>query len=298
MRVPVGAVEIRARAMGYRTAYRKINLTSSGYRARLQLEPIDVSAGDELSDPLKSGGNGPALVVVPSGSFTMGDNAGPLSERPERVIRLTQPFAIGKFEVSVGQFLRYADSVGQPVSKKLDRDQPELPMRDLSWQEASDYAAWLTEQTSAKYRLPSEAEWEYVARAGNRATYSFGSDPTDICGHGNVADRSTRKIFREWRTVACDDGFGRLAPIGSFQANPFGVHDMHGNVAEWVVDCSLSEYADAPRDGGPATAGLDCRSRSFRGGSWDSMPEETASAYRNAATMGNDDRGFRVVREL
>ena len=298
MRVPVGPVEVRARFMGYRTTSQTFDMTSGGYRSRVSLTLIDATAGQQLRDPLKVGGQGPVMVVIPSGTFTMGNNAGPLSERPERTVSITQPFAMGRFEVSVAEYQVYASSTGRALPDKLDPTDASLPMRNLDWDAAASYAGWLTEQAGARYRLPTEAEWEYVARAGTRTRFSFGNDETAICEHGNVADKSTKTIFREWRVVDCDDGFSRLAPTGSFAPNPFGVHDMHGNVAEWVMDCSMAEYSDAPTDGTAATEGLDCQGRGYRGGSWDSTPAEAVVTYRNAAVIPNDDRGFRLVREL
>ena len=238
------------------------------------------------------------MVVVPAGSFVMGDADGPPSEQPQRRVTLTQPFAVSKYEITIGDFLPYLEAVSKPLPERLDPADVTHALSYVTFADAVGYTRWLSERTGEKYRLPSEAEWEYVARAGTSTHYFWGDDELELCRYANIADRSTRKVYRDWDTLNCEDNLVRPGPVGSYEPNPFGLHDIYGNVAEWVADCGMPEYADAPVDGSPAVEGMGCATHGVRGGSWDSQPIEARSSYRNTASSANDDRGFRVVREL
>ncbi len=298
MRVPTGPIEVRARARGYRTEHKRLNIGPQGATVRFNLTPFQVETGVEIKDTLKSGGAAPAMIVLPAGEFTMGDPNGSYSEKPARTISLTQPFAVSKYEITVGDFERYLAATGGVFSDKLDTSDPQIPVAYVSFNEAANYAAWLSEQTGYKYRLPSEAEWEYAARAGTNSQYYFGDEPLDLCQHANIADKAVRQVYREWVVLGCDDGMIRPGPVGSYQPNQFGLYDVYGNVAEWVADCGMPGYKDGPRDGSPDEEGVGCETRGIRGGSWDSQAAEARSAYRNTASSANDDRGIRLVREL
>jgi formylglycine-generating enzyme required for sulfatase activity len=172
------------------------------------------------------------------------------------------------------------------------------PVRYVSWDEAVGYADWLSGQTGGRYRLPTEAEWEYMARAGSDTAYWFGDEAERLCEFANLADLSTRTVYREWAVHQCDDGHARLAPVGSYPPNPFGVRDVHGNVSEWVLECGIPEYAYAEEDGSVPMSGQSCSTHGIRGGSWDSQPEAVGSRYRGYARGGGDDRGIRLLKEL
>ena len=158
------------------------------------------------------------------------------------------------------------------------------------------YTQWLSEQAGARYRLPTEAEWEYVARAGNGSAAFFGDDPQQLCQCANVADQALRKRYRGWDVIDCNDGQERPEKRGQYQPNAFGLHDTHGNVSEWVADCSMPDYAKASRDGTKQGQGMSCSSHELRRlvGLWQKTPT-TAIA---TATGGNADRGIRLLREL
>jgi formylglycine-generating enzyme required for sulfatase activity len=297
MRVPVGDVRVRARAMGHRTGVRGLRLDRGGATVRFGLEPISVEVGATITDALASGGTAPELIVVPSGRFQMGDPQGSASELPVREVVLTQPFAVARREVTVAQYLAFARHTGRAVSEKLDQTQLDHPVTRVSHEDAVAYTDWLAAQTGNSYRLLSEAEWEYVARAGTQGRYFFGTDPAELCEFANVADLSVKTQYRLLEIVACDDGMVTLAPVGSLTPNPFGLYDIYGNVAEWVLDCSVADYAKAPTDGSAVT-GRSCATHGYRGGSWDSSEREANSTYRNAASLPNDDRGIRVMRDL
>lgn len=236
------------------------------------------------------------MVVVPAGRFVMGEPDGAPSVTPATVRTLSQPFAVSVDEVSVADYRKFATSTGAPVDDRLRA--PEEPMRYVSWREAVAYADWLSTQTGQRYRLPTEAEWEYVARAGTDNSKGFGDDPAQLCRYANLADQSARRVFRDWTVAACDDGFARLAPVGSLEANPFGIHDLLGNVAEWVLECGMPTYDGAPEDGSLVNSGQSCATHGVRGGAWDSKPEALTASRRGFARTAGDDRGIRLVKEL
>lgn len=296
MTLPVGEVEVSARAIGYRTAHRSVDLTEHGADLRLELTPIEVTVGEIFTDELASGGRGPQMIVIPPGRFLMGDPDGPPSMQPATWRTLAQPFAVSVYEITIAEFQRHADAEGVEMDERLTEKRE--PVRYLGWSEAVAYSDWLTRETGAKYRLLTEAEWEYMARAGTDSEYWFGDEPERLCEFANLADRSTKRIYRDWSVIDCDDGFGRLAPVGQFPANPFGVHDVHGNVSEWVLECGMPEYRYADEDGTLVMKGQSCSSHGVRGGSWDSQAEALRSRRRGSARYRGDDRGIRVLKEM
>ena len=296
--VPVGEVEVRASAMGRRSAYRRLDLPPAGARVDLTLTPMTVEPGTRLRDTLQNAGRGPEMVVVPPGKFLMGSATGPPSERPPRRIVLTEPFAVSVTEVSAADYRRFALATGRRMDHRLADAPDDFPATHVTFADAVAYADWLSEESGNRYRLPSEAEWEYVARAGSATDYWFGENPADLCAHGNVADRSMRKIYQGFDTADCDDGFIQLAPVATFPPNGFGVHDVHGNVAEWVLECGLPGYDGAPEDGTPIDEGLNCPTHGVRGGSWNDAVTDARSSKRSVASSASGDRGIRLLREL
>ena len=145
--------------------------------------------------------------------------------------------------------------------------------------------------------MPTEAEWEFFARAGVKTSFPEGNNADNLCEFANIADQSTRKRFRGWDVAECTDGYSTTAPVGRFKANRFGLFDTLGNVSEWVADCWYHNYEDAHLDG-RAIAGDERCSRVVRGGSWDSDPTTARLSFRESSSQGNDDRGLRVVREF
>ena len=241
--------------------------------------------GSRFREALGSGGEGPEMVVVPAGSFRMGCLSNELclsSELPVRTVTIAEPFAVSVHEVTFEDYDRFThpnrvDDEGWGRGRR--------PVINVSWDDAKEYVAWLSARTGGSYRLLSEAEWEYAARAGSESKYSWG----DEIGTGRA---------NCWLDE-CGDRFDRTAPVGSFPANAFGLHDMHGNVWEWVEDCWNSDYAGAPANGGAWLSG-DCTDRVVRGGSWYSDPRALRSAYREWDATGGryDSIGFRVARTL
>jgi len=298
LRVPTGQVQVRARAMGYRTRIKNIRLGSKGATVKFDLKPMTIKAGEAFSDKLRSGSVGPEMIVVPAGQFKMGNKDGPISENPVRTVFLTQPFAVSKHEVTIGDFLEYSRNSSFMMPEQVDTQNTSYPMTNISHRDAVAYADWISSQTGFAYRLLSEAEWEYAARAGSQDKFFFGNEDLKLCEYANVADKTMRTRFRDWSVLACEDGYVRTAPVGSYQPNQFGIFDTYGNVAEWVLDCGMPPYDKAPTDGSAVAAGERCQNHSYRGGSWDSSPLESSSAYRNASSSRNNDRGVRIMREL
>ncbi|HSG90078.1 MAG TPA: SUMF1/EgtB/PvdO family nonheme iron enzyme [Pseudomonadales bacterium] len=296
MRLPTGPLEIRARAIGHRTAYRALELGGDGASVDLRLEKMRVTPGSTFTDTLADGGTGPRMIVIPGGTFLMGDPDGAPSVRPARERTLAQPFAVSVHEVTMSEFRRFVDATGHSADSRIVASLE--PVRYVTWEEAVAYGDWLTRQTGSRYRLPTEAEWEYMARAGTRTAYAFGDDPSELCAYANLADASTHDRYRDWDTAACDDGFVTIAPVGSFPPNAFGVHDVHGNVAEWVLECGMPPYAGAPDDGTRVSLGQSCSLHGVRGGSWDDPPGSLRIERRGIASGAGDDRGIRLVREL
>jgi formylglycine-generating enzyme required for sulfatase activity len=235
----------------------------------------------------------PTMVVVPAGEFTMGAPAAELGgEAPHRV-RIEAPFAVSKFEITFAEWDACLAGGGcrgyRPGDEGWGRDSS--PAMNISWEDAKAYAAWLSAKTGKTYRLLSEAEWEYAARAGSIAAYPYtdGLSPSKANYDASTDGTGPSDVNRQ-----------RTVPVGSFLPNAFGLYDMQGNVSEWVEDCWNDEYtAAAPTDGSAWVAG-DCKGHVVRGGSW----EDSATELRSAARTGGakDDRfytdGVRIARSL
>lgn len=227
----------------------------------------------------------PALVALPPGSFTMGSNAGDPSERPGHTVAIKEPFAIGKFEVTVEQWNACVGTGGCPALAGDANGSKTAPVRDLSWDDAQKYVQWLSTISGKRYRLPTEAEWEYAARAGTSSKFWWGEQMAK--GKANCKD--------------CGEPWSQAAPanVGSFGANAFGLHDMTGSVWEWVSDCWHNSYKGAPSDN-RSWDEQNCRVRVIRGGSWRDgaqyMP--TTTRFKYDASVRFVQNGFRVARDM
>ncbi len=252
-------------------------------------------AGEEFRDTLKSGGEGPSMMVVPAGEFLMGSPPSEPERRkyegPQHRVLIEKPFAIGKYEVTFEEYDAFAQATGRAKPDDLGWGRDQRPVINVRWEDVTAYANWLSEQTGKSYRLPSEAEWEYAARAGTLTPFHTGEQITTEQANfdGNSTYNGSAKGEYRGKTVA----------VGSFPANAFGLHDMHGNVWEWVQDCWHDNYEGAPDDGAAWESG-DCAGRSLRGGSWYSKPGAVRSAvrFRYGPTYRYYDRGFRLARTL
>jgi len=268
---------------------------------------IAVGTPAQASREFRDCPNCPQMVVVPAGHFTMGaqpkEPGGIPAELPAHPVTVGAAFAIGKFDITRAQFAAFAEATRYKPDSKCDWRTPRVhgkpmnqtdadPVVCVSWRDATAYAAWLTRKTGKAYRLPSEAEWEYAARAGSTSLRPWGDSIT----HGDA----------NYGTDGCCSGFAAgmdrwlyTSPVGSFPANGFRLYDMLGNVWQWVQDCGHADYSGAPTNSSAWMTGT-CETHVVRGGAWFQAPDSVRSASR--ATDGADfrvgDIGFRVVRPL
>ena len=240
----------------------------------------------------------PEMVVVPAGSFPMGslnaEKERNRDEGPLHQVTISRPFAVGRYEVTFDQWDACVAGGSCDGHRPNDRGwgRGRRPVINVSWDDAKAYVRWLSGKTRQEYRLLSEAEWEYVARAGTSTPFSTGlTISTDQANYnGNYAYGYGRKgIYRE-----------RTVPGGSFSSNAFGLYDVHGNVWEWTEDCWHDGYQGAPGNGGAWTTGGECDERVLRGGSWYYGTKNLRTADRYGYTSGirNSLFGFRVARTL
>jgi len=272
----------------------------------------------------------PELVVLPRGGYLMGSPADDPhqgkdgEEQPQHRVDIGYGFAVGRFEVTRDEYAAFVHDAGLadphgcnvhepprwPTIMGLNWHNTGFPQsgRDpvvcVSWLEAEAYTRWLSQKTGHRYRLLSEAEWEYADRAGTQTQAYWGDDSAEACRYANGVDATLTERFPKGRwedRVPCHDRHIFTAPVGSFEPNAFGLYDMEGNAFEWVEDCWADNYRDAPADGSARTASADCSNRVNRGGSWTSIPTGLRSAHRGIDNFENTrvvDLGFRVARDL
>lgn len=247
----------------------------------------------------------PEMVVISRGQYMMGDASGigKEDELPVHNVNINQQFAIGKYEVTFEQYDYFSKESGRKKADDFGFGRGKYPVISVSWEDAIAYTKWLTEQTGHKYRLPSEAEWEYVARAGKNTPRYWTEKTAELeldvlaCQNANIADLSLKAKKPYQQAHQCDDHYPNTAPVGSFKPNTFGLYDLLGNVAEWTGSFYTTPYKgqELRNDEGDVWG-----KRSIRGGSWSSKPSDVTVAARSfqagAATALN--LGFRVVREL
>ena len=245
------------------------------------------------------------FVAIPAGTFTMGSPAGETGRGDDEIqhrVTIRKPFGLGKYEVTQGQWKAVMGS----LPTKCDNDGSveaagvgdKNPVVCVSWDDVQQFIARLNAlKDGYTYRLPGEAEWEYAARAGKTTRYYWGEDESAMCRNANIADQTTREKNPNWKTIECRDGYAGAAPVGSFPANGWGLHDMMGNVWEWCADWYDKEYYNngvATDPAGPGTGAL----RVNRGGSWFDIAAEARSASRDGNMPGehNSGLGFRLAR--
>ena len=267
----------------------------------------------------------PELVVVPSGTYMMGspesEEGRDEDEGPMHRVRIGRPFAVGVKEVTRGEYGRFVSAKGysggdscrtyeggewkarsgrnwkSPGYGQTDSH----PVVCVSHEDAKAYVDWLSEKTGETYRLLSEAEWEYVARGGTGTARYWGESESGQCRYANGGDEALKRRDSgwKWKITSCDDGHARTSPVGRYEANGFGLHDVLGNVWEWTEDCWNGSYRGAPGDGSTWKSG-DCDRRVVRGGSWFNTPRFLRSALRYWLSTGyrSGSRGFRIARTL
>jgi formylglycine-generating enzyme required for sulfatase activity len=253
-------------------------------------------------DRLKDGGFGPEMVRIPAGRFRMGDiqGGGESDEKPVHLVSVKQ-FAMGKYEVTFAEYDKFAQATGRKKPDDEGWGRGHRPVINVSWNDAVAYAGWLSQQTGRQYRLPSEAEWEYAARAKTTTSRYWGNSSDDACRYANVHDKTSKKENGfGWTHHNCTDGYAKTAPVGSLKSNAFGLYDTVGNVWEWVADSWHENYKNAPNDGRVWKTGADNSRRVLRGCSWDSFPVVCRSAVRvrSSSVFRVQYIGFRVAVRL
>ncbi|MDA5192909.1 formylglycine-generating enzyme family protein [Govanella unica] len=263
----------------------------------------------------------PEMVTIPAGNFVMGRDGGEEGryEGPAHAVTVAS-FALGRTEITNAQFAAFVKATGhqtlpgcQVYPKPTDgsdlkygwRDpgygrapKPTEPVACVSWKDAQIYVAWLAKKTGKAYRLPTEAEWEYAARAGSTTAFHWGDNADEGCTYANMYDKSGLVNGFKWAAAQCDSGFAKVAPVASLKPNAFGLYDMLGNVWEWVSDCYVVPY------GSTSSASVEvegpCDRRSVRGGSWITRPDRNSVTFRGRDP--EDTRfsmfGFRVALDL
>jgi formylglycine-generating enzyme len=295
-----------------------------------------LAGGAAAQETFKDCSECPVMVKVPPGTFMMGSSSSETTreavpgqkamwERPTHSVTIRSEFALGRYSVTRGEFAAFVREtaynppagcyVWNAKAGRLTLDRkgswrnPGFAQTDrhpvvcVSFEDAQHYLQWLTTKTGKPYRLPSEAEWEYAARAGTTTARFWGDGRDRACDFANVADFTTAEALH-WKkdpneVFQCRDGYVYTAPVGSFRPNPFGLYDMLGNVWQWLADCLHYNYSGAPSDGSAWTSGK-CEYRVERGASWNFEPQEIRSANRhgNEPTSRSANKGFRVARSL
>ena len=294
--------------------------------AARQRREAEKAAGDlRPGKVFRDCGDCPEMVVIPAGSFEMGSPASEsgrvVDEDPQHRVHV-RSFAAGKFEVARGQFAAFVRETGYDAGnecgifeggkwqKRSGRNwqNPGYSQADnhpvvcVSWNDARVYSEWLSRKTKKNYRLLSEAEWEYAARAGTSTARYWGESPDQACAYANVMDATGKSQIPgvTWEAHNCNDGNAYTASVGSFKANAFGLYDMIGNAWEWTEDCWNKDYAGAPNDGTAWTTGECSVGRVLRGGSWFDVPQIARAAfrYRGGSSYRGSSFGFRLARML
>ena len=291
----VGANWYRVKTHKGETAYIASNLVREMPKAAPAKPQVAVAPPRVPSPapaPAPAGGNVfrdcpdcPEMVALPAGTFRMGNDKGDISEKPVHTVRIAKPFALGRFEVMVGEWNACVTGGGCTYTPRIRGAPDKAPVHKLSWKDIQEYLAWLKKRTGKAYRLPSEAEWEYAARGGTDGKFWWGDRMT--VGMADCKD--------------CGGGWSYSfpAPVGMVKPNPFGLYGMSGGVWEWTDDCWRPDYDNAPADGAASSAG-DCNARVLRGGSWrnDQAYAHAASRLRYDYNVRYSTNGFRVARDL
>jgi formylglycine-generating enzyme required for sulfatase activity len=271
----------------------------------------------------------PALRPIPAGTYLMGDASagGSADEQPAHTVHI-EAFELGTYEVTVGEYRRFTEAAGYRTDAEKNSggragcaildvgvampayregtswrspgfaQTEEHPVVCLSYADVEAYIDWLKRESGQAWRLPTEAEWEYAARAGSTTAFPWGDSATDACRYANGADLTPTPNGASWPLkLDCSDGAIYTAPVGHYAANPWGLHDMIGNAWEWTADCYAPGYTQAPDDGSAVTLPA-CPKRSIRGGGWPYPASFLRVTNRggSAATLRANDRGFRLAR--
>ena len=291
--LPSGRYRIELSKSGYKTKVESVDIKNQPLTVSFELEVVP-----DIYNPTRSaipnivygGKNSPSLIRIPAGSFMMGDDSN-MHTAPIHKVSFNKAFAISKYEITFAEYDFFAQSTGKPLPGDNGWGREDRPVIHVSWEDANIYAQWLSKTTGKKFRLPTEAEWEYVARGGSTGRYWWGDNEQDAKGKANC---------RRGCSSSFSGLFGsKTAPVGSYLPNPFGVYDTAGNVSEWVQDCYEENYTEAKANGS-AYEHSQCQGRVVRGGSTKDNVQRLSSSARDNIPSGylNETLGFRLVMEL
>lgn len=289
--LPVGSYHIEVSHPGYDTQRAWIEIIDQNLTQAFSLNE-SIEPGDELSSQVVASikSKGPEMISIPTGSFFMGNKDNSLT-MPVHKVTISQPFAISKYEITFDDYEIFAQTTNHPLPNDNRWGRGNRPVINVSFEDARAYAKWLSDTTGKKYRLPTESEWEYVARADTRSLFWWGDDVKDAAGRANCRRGCNSKF---------SGLFGaKTAPVGSYPANAFGVFDTAGNVAEWVEDCFTDNYTLHPKNG-KAMVVKRCDAHVVRGGSAKDNADQLANHIRDyhRTEIFDAHLGFRVVMEL
>ena len=261
-----------------------------------------LEAGAKFSDCKEC----PEMIVLPAGEFMMGSDkveSGHTDEKPQHTVKI-KSFAVSRLETSFAQWDACVADGKCPKADDAGFGRGNLPAVNISWIEAKAYAVWLSSKTGKNYRLLSESEFEYAARGGTKTPWFWGGneDKKKTCEFANLHDEAGKEAHPNyvWSHVLCNDGAAENIAGGKYKPNPFGLHDMIGNVREWVEDCHQAGYVGAPEDGSVRANEGKCEKRVVRGGGWLDGPSTARAAYRysEVESMKTHQLGFRLARDL
>ncbi len=273
---------------GYQPFKEWVELTKRDKGLKVQLRPLPKS-GFIFRNHLNDGSSGPSMVIVPPGEHLMGSKANE-DEQPVHRVKISQAFAISRHEIIFAQYDKFARATGRKIPSDNGWGRGLRPVINVNWNDAQAYANWLSKVTGKHYRLPTESEWEYAARAGSSKAYWWGATMKEkLANCASGCDNVLNTLFSRKRTQT----------VGEYKANGFGAYDTQGNVAEWVEDCYANDYSRASADGSALQFNF-CNRRVARGGSYDSEASRVTVSARDAykASTTATNIGFRVVVEL
>ena len=285
MRLAPGDYRVAVSLLGYEPREGTVYHGDSPTVREVRLNKVETA----FADALASGGSGPVMVEVPPGDYRRGCVSGTRcfrNELPLLSVTFDERFALSKYEITFAQYDRYTETTGNRRAPSRDpQSRGNRPVVNVSWSDAVAYADWLSSETGRRYRVPSESEWEYAVRARTTSAYSWGNDVgvglANCAGCGELRTREGS------------------APVGSYAANPWGLHDMHGNVWEWVADCPTTSI---PFERPNITQQIadSCKRRVRRGGSWQNSPRRMRAASRDVRSpdLRSPNTGFRVLVNL
>lgn len=285
-----GKYRVEFSKQGYLTKTETIDIKDKPLTLTFQLEEAPQDLAVTTPAAVFGGKEAPALIRIPAGNFIMGDDSN-MHTAPAHKVVITKAFAISKYEVTFAEYDLYAQAMSKPLPGDNGWGRDNHPVIHVSWDDAQAYTKWLSKVTGKKFRLPTEAEWEYVARAGSSTPFWWGGSEADAKGKANCR----RGCFSNYSGL-----FGsKTAPVGSYLANPFGIYDTAGNVSEWVQDCYQENYNNA-NPNGAAHEEKSCADRVVRGGSTKDNVQRLISTARDNIPQGflSETLGFRIAMDF